>query len=86
MCLSSLQGCYSWREMVDGGVTPGCRSVGVLEAAKSLLDEHGDQAGMIATIEVLGCLERGDEPGARLWRNILAAVGELRRGGSPIRH
>jgi len=56
-------------------------------AAKLLMDQHGDDAALRATQRADELLKEGDVDGNAVWRRILAAVEELRRGrreGEPL--
>ena len=49
-------------------------------AAKLMMDQHGEAATMFAAGRVDEVLEEGDIDGSAVWRRILAAIEELRRG------
>jgi hypothetical protein len=56
-------------------------------AAKLLIDQHGDKAGLRAAERADQLLDAGDMIGAATWRRILKAVEELGRGrreGEPV--
>jgi hypothetical protein len=52
----------------------------IWRAAKPLVDQHGDDAPLRAVLRADELLEGGDVTGHAVWRRILAAVEELRRG------
>jgi hypothetical protein len=52
----------------------------IFRAAKLLIDQHGDDAALRARQRAKELLEDGDLDGNAVWRRILAAVEELRRG------
>jgi hypothetical protein len=59
----------------------------IFRAAKLLMDQHGDDAALRAAQRADDLLEEGDVDGNAVWRRILAAVEELRRGrreGEPL--
>ena len=52
----------------------------IFRAAKLLIDQHGEDAALRAALRAGELLEEGDVDGSAVWRRILAAVEELRRG------
>ena len=52
----------------------------IFRAAELVIDRHGDDAATRAAQRADELLEDGDVDGAAVWRRILAAVEELRRG------
>jgi hypothetical protein len=59
----------------------------VFRAAKLLIDQHGEDAALQAAQRADELPEEGDGDGSAVWRRILAAVEELRRGlrrGEPL--
>ena len=52
----------------------------VFTAAKLLIDQHGDGAGLVAAQRADQMLDQGDLNGAMVWRGILAGIDELQRG------
>jgi hypothetical protein len=52
----------------------------IYRSAKILLDQHGDDAELRAAEKHDAMLARGDVDGMRVWRRIMTAIGELRRG------
>ena len=56
-------------------------------AAKLLIDQHGIDAPIRAAQRADELLDEGDVDGATVWRRILEAIDELRRGprdGEPL--
>jgi hypothetical protein len=49
-------------------------------AAKLLIEQYGQDAASRAIERVAELLKHGDTEGALIWRRIVAAVEELRRG------
>ena len=49
-------------------------------ADKLPIDQHGEEVALRADQRADDLLEEGDVDGAAVWRRILAAVEELRRG------
>ena len=52
----------------------------VWRTAAVLVREHGDGAGMEAAFRADDMMERGDLDACALWKRVMAAVDELRRG------
>ena len=52
----------------------------IFRAAKLLVDQHGEDAPLRAAERADELLDGGDTEGAAIWRRILAAIEELRRG------
>jgi hypothetical protein len=52
----------------------------IFRAAVLLIDQHGEDAGLRANQRADELLKDGDVNGSAVWRRILAAVEELRRG------
>jgi len=55
----------------------------IYRAAKLFVDQHGTEAIARATECADGFLGNGDTEGAAIWRAILAAIEDLRRGRGP---
>jgi len=51
--------------------------VDVWRSAKLLLDRHGDDAVVQATMKADKFLERGDLDGAAVWRRVIEAIKSL---------
>jgi hypothetical protein len=49
----------------------------IWQAAKRLIDQHGDEAALRAADQLM---EEGDMDGATVWLRIVAAIEELRQG------
>jgi hypothetical protein len=59
----------------------------IFHAAKLLIDQHGDDAAVRAAMRADVLLDEGDVDGAVVWRRILEAIEELKRGrreGEPL--
>jgi len=59
----------------------------IFQAAKLMIDQHGEEAASFASARADELLQGGDIDGAMVWRRILAAVDELqgdRRDGEPL--
>jgi len=52
----------------------------IFQAAKLMIDQHGEEAARFASARADELLQGGDLDGAMVWRRILAAVDELQRG------
>jgi hypothetical protein len=52
----------------------------IYRAAKLLINQHGEDAALRAAQRADALLEEGDVDGSAVWRRIVAAVEELRRG------
>ena len=52
----------------------------IFRASKLLMDQHGEDAAIPAAQRADELLEEGDVHGAAVWRRILEAIEELRRG------
>ena len=52
----------------------------IFRAAKLMIDQHGIDAPIRAAQRADKLLDDGDMDGAAVWRRILAAIDELRRG------
>jgi hypothetical protein len=52
----------------------------IFQAAKLLIDQHGEDAAMRAAQRADELLDGGDMDGAVVWRRILEAIEELQRG------
>ena len=55
----------------------------IYRAAKLVIDQHGDGAALHAAQRADELLADGDPEGSAVWRHILAAIEELRRGRWP---
>jgi len=53
--------------------------IDVWRAARTLVDQYGDDAPVHAAMRVDDMLERGDLEGRRVWKRILVAVKDLLR-------
>jgi hypothetical protein len=59
----------------------------ILRAAKLLIDQQGEDAALRAAQRADELFKEGDVDGSAVWRRILAAIEELRRGrrdGEPL--
>jgi hypothetical protein len=59
----------------------------IFRAAKLLIDQHGNDAPIRAAQRADELLEEGDVDGAVVWRRIIEAIDELKRGrreGEPL--
>jgi hypothetical protein len=59
----------------------------IYQAAKLLVDQHGEDAPIRAAERADELLETGDFEGAAIWRSVLAAIEEMQRGrldGEPL--
>jgi hypothetical protein len=52
----------------------------ISRAAKLLVEQYGQDAGSRANERVAALLKHGDTESALIWRRIVAAIEELRRG------
>ena len=52
----------------------------IYRAAKLLVDKRGGDAAVRAALRADVLLDEGDVDGAALWRRIVAAIDELKRG------
>jgi hypothetical protein len=52
----------------------------IWRAAKLLMDQHGEEAALRAAQRADQLMEDGDMDGVAVWRRIVAAIEELRRG------
>ena len=52
----------------------------IFRAGKLVIDQHGEVAATYAAGRADLLLEGGDPKGSAIWRRILAAIEELRRG------
>ena len=52
----------------------------IFQAAKLMIDQHGEEAAWFTSARADELLHGGDIDGAMVWRRILAAVDELQRG------
>jgi hypothetical protein len=52
----------------------------IWRAAKLLMDQHGEDAALRAVQRADQLMEDGDMDGVAVWRRIVAAIEELRRG------
>jgi hypothetical protein len=52
----------------------------IFRAAKLLIDQHGEDAPIRAAQRADELQDEGDRDGALVWRRILKAIDELRRG------
>jgi hypothetical protein len=55
----------------------------IYSAAKLLVDQHGEDAGLRAAERADALLEEGDVEGSAVWRAIGTAIGELQRERLP---
>jgi hypothetical protein len=59
----------------------------IMRAAKLLIDQHREDAALLAARRANELLEEGDLDGSAVWQRILVAIGELqrrRRGDEPL--
>ena len=52
----------------------------IFRAAKLLIDQHGQEAAIRAAQRADALMDEGDVDGAVVWRRILEAIEEQRRG------
>ena len=55
----------------------------IYQAARLVIDQHGEEAGDFATGRAVDLLNDGDADGAMVWRRIREAIEELQRERQP---
>jgi hypothetical protein len=65
---------------VNMAITPMIDNPDIFRAAKLLIDRHDDDAPIRPAQRADELLKEGDTDGAVVWRRILKAIDELRRG------
>ena len=61
--------------------------IDIWRAAKQMIDRHGEDAEIAASMRADSALEQGDQFNVKLWMRVAAAVRELerkRREGEPL--
>ena len=64
-------------------VSPVTDAVDIYQAAKLVIDRHGEEAALYAAARAAVLAGEGDDEGAAIWRQITAGVEELQRERRP---